>query len=461
MDTFEARWLLNEESSLNPDRRFLLAHIRFDKPIVRASGNYLYDANGTSYLDFLAQYGALPFGHNPAVIWDAVMSVRGAQEPSLVQPLISPAAETLAAKLSAVSPCGPGYVTFTNSGAESVEAAIKLARAKTHRRLILATHRGFHGKTLGAVSATGTETYRAPFLVDTTQFDHVAYGDLASLERRLKAGDVAAFIVEPIQGEAGMIAPPPGYLAGAQALCKAAGTLFILDEIQTGLGRTGTLFAAEHDSLKPDIVLLAKALGGGLVSLGACICSERTWVADFGLYHSSTFANNHLSCAVGVAALEELMRDDRQLVRQVAARGAYLRHGLQRLVDDYPVAYAGVSGLGLMQGLLIAPWEGADSYFLSHASSTGTAVPLICGYLMAEHHILTAPTFNHSGVLRIEPPLTITVGEIDRLLLALEDVARLLIDGDFARLFEYITGAADTPAPLAQSHPFERSSSHG
>jgi acetylornithine/succinyldiaminopimelate/putrescine aminotransferase len=461
MDTLEARsssrWLPNAQSCLNPDRRFLLAHIQFDKPIVRASGHYLYDASGIAYLDFLAQYGAVPFGHNAPVIWQAVMGVRAAEEPSLVQPLISPAAEALAAKLIAESPCGPGYVTFTNSGAESVEAAIKLARAKTRRRMILGTHRGFHGKTLGAVSATGTETYRAPFLVDTTQFDHVPYGDLAALERRLEAGDVAGFIVEPIQGEAGMIAPPAGYLAGAQALCKSAGTLFILDEIQTGLGRTGTLFAAEHDHLKPDVVLLAKALGGGLVSLGACICSERTWVADFGLYHSSTFANNHLSCAVGVAVLEELMRDEGQLVRQVAAHGAYLRHGLQRLVDRYPDAYAAVSGLGLMQGLMIAPWEGSDSYFLSHASSTGTAVPLICGYLMAEHHILTAPTFNHSGVLRIEPSLTITMAEIDRLLLALEDVARLLTDGDFARLFEFITGAAETP----DSHSFERSSVHG
>jgi acetylornithine/succinyldiaminopimelate/putrescine aminotransferase len=351
-----------------------------------------------------------------------------------------------------------------NSGAEAVETALKAVRkwaykvkgVPENKAEIVVCENNFHGRTIAIISMSTEAQYKDGFGPLTPGFRIIPYGDAAALEQAITP-NTAAFIVEPIQGEAGMIAPPAGYLAGVQALCKSAGTLFILDEIQTGLGRTGTLFAAEHDHLKPDVVLLAKALGGGLVSLGACICSERTWVADFGLYHSSTFANNHLSCAVGVAVLEELMRDEGQLVRQVAAHGAYLRHGLQRLVDRYPAAYAAVSGLGLMQGLMIAPWEGSDSYFLSHASSTGTAVPLICGYLMAEHHILTAPTFNHSGVLRIEPSLTITMAEIDRLLLALEDVARLLTDGDFARLFEFITGAAETPA----SHSFERSSVHG
>jgi acetylornithine/succinyldiaminopimelate/putrescine aminotransferase len=439
----EPRWRLDDESRLNPDRRFLLAHIQFDKPIVRARGHYLHDADGNVYLDFLAQYGAIPFGHNPSVLWDAVSGVRANDEPSLVQPLISPAAEALAAELVAVSPCGPGYVTFTNSGAESVEAAIKLARAKTRRQLILSTHRGFHGKTMGALSATGTEMYRTPFLVDTTQFEHVKYGDLKALAQRLERGDVAAFIVEPVQGEAGMVAPPPGYLAGAQALCRAAGTLLVLDEIQTGLGRTGALFAAEHEDVKPDIVLLAKALGGGLVSLGACICAEHAWTSEFGLYHSSTFANNHLSCAIGMAVLSTLLKDDRKLVREVAARGQHLRRGLERLVASYPNAFAAVSGRGLMQGLRLAPWRGDDGYFLSHASSTGTAVPLVCGYLLAEHRILTAPVFNHSGVLRLEPPLTVTIDEIDHLLRALDDVGRLITDGNFVRLFEYITGAPE------------------
>jgi acetylornithine/succinyldiaminopimelate/putrescine aminotransferase len=426
-------------SYLNPDRRFLLEHIRFDKPIVRAEGHYLYDAEGDAYLDFLAQYGAVPFGHNPYRLWDAVWRVWVNREPSLVQPLISPAAEALAALLSEVSPSGPGYVTFTNSGAEAVEAAIKLARAKTRRPTILGTHQGFHGKTLGALSATGNSKYREPFLLDTTNFNHIPYADLDALDRRLSAGDVAGLIVEPIQGEAGMITPPSGYLSGAAELCRKAKTLFILDEIQTGLGRTGKLFAAEHEGVEVDILLLAKALGGGLVSLGACVTADNVWDSDFGLYHSSTFANNHLSCSIGLATLNLLLENDQLLVREVGEKGDYLRLGLERIVQSYPKAFSEVNGRGLMQGLRLAEWNGEQSYFLSYASSTGTAVPLVCGYLMAEYHILTAPAFNQSNVLRIEPSLTINRSEIDRLLLALDEVAQCITAGDVANLLYYLT----------------------
>ncbi len=438
----------NLASNLNPDRRFLLAHIGFDKPIVRAQGHYLYDADGNRYLDCLAQYGALPFGHNPAFLWAALDRARAAAEPSMVQPLIAPAAEALAGKLVELAPCEAGYVTFSNSGAEAVESAIKLARAKTRRPLILATDQGFHGKTLGALSATGSAQYRDPFLLDTTRFAHIAYGDLAALERRLDGGDVAGFIVEPIQGEAGMITPPDGYLKEAGALCRRAKTLFILDEIQTGLGRTGHLFAAEREALDPDILLLAKALGGGLVSLGAAICHARAWSADFGLYHSSTFANNHLSCTVGLATLERLTQDGRELIGHVRRVGHDLGEALARLVRAYPGVYRAASGRGLMQSLTLMPWDGEQSYFLSHASSTGMAAPLVCGYLLHEHGILIAPTFNHRNVLRLEPPLTIGRAHIDRLLAALEETAQRLAAGEHGALLRYLT-TLPTPAPRA------------
>lgn len=438
-------------TKLNPDRQILLAHIGFDRRIVRAEGNILFDSEGKRYLDCLAQYGAMPFGHNPPFLWAAIEQARLAREPSLVQPLIAPAAEALAARLVEVAPCDDGVVTFTNSGAEAVEAAIKLARARTRKPVILATHKGFHGKTLGAVSATGTEQYRAPFLVDTTHFAHIPYGCLAALEERLSHGDVAGFIVEPVQGEAGMIMPPAGYLAAAQQLCRKAKTLFILDEIQTGLGRTGYLFAAERDGLDPDLLLLAKALGGGLVSLGAVVCHARAWSEDFGLYHSSTFANNHLSCTVGLATLERLLQDDRQLIRNVDAIGSYLGAALAALVARYPDAFCAVSGCGLMHGLTLAPWTGEDSYFLSHASTTGMAVPLVCGYLLHQHGILTAPTFNHGNVLRIEPPLTITHAQIGQLLAALEDVAQCLAHKNYHALLRYITRLVPAPTPVLQA----------
>src|SRR5262249_54965580 len=150
--------------------------------------------------------------------------------------------------------------------------------------------------------------YREPFLIDLPHFEHVPYGDLGALAQRLAAGDVAAFFVEPIQGEAGIITPPAGYMAAAAEMCPAAHPRFGLDEVQTGLGRTGRLFAAEHEQVTPDVLLLAKALGGGLVPIGACLCSRDAWTPEFGNYHSSTFANNHLTCSIALATLRVLQQ---------------------------------------------------------------------------------------------------------------------------------------------------------
>lgn len=447
-------------TNINPDRHFLIEHIRLDKRIVRAKGHYLYDDTGSAYLDFVAQFGAVPFGHNPDALWDVIFDIRACEEPAFTQPLISPAAEALAAELVAIAPGAMRYVTYTNSGAETVEAAIKLARAHTRRPTILGTTTGFHGKTLGAVSVTGNPDYRETFLVDTSSFEHLPYGDVDALANRLARKDVAAFIVEPVQGEGGMVTPPPGYFREAERLCREHKTLFVLDEIQTGLGRTGRLFAAEHDGLSPDILLLAKALGGGLVPLGACVCTAKVWSSDFGLYHSSTFANNHFTCRIGLAALRLLQQNDRALVRQVDERGRYLRVRLARLIERYPRAFEQVDGQGLMLGLRLASWSGEDSHAMAIASSVGQAVPLVCGYLFNEHHLLTLPTISRKNVLRLEPALTIEQAELDRAVEALEDVADLLHRGDFARLLAYTTGrsAKRVSAPRRSWYPAELTS---
>lgn len=429
------------ETCVNPDRRFLLEHIHFNKKIIQAEGSYLIDEDGRRILDFIAQYGAVPFGHNPEYVWDCLNRIQSEKQPALVQPLLSVAAEELARSLISVAPGEMAYVTFTNSGAETVEAAIKLARAKTRRQVILGTNTGFHGKTLGAVSATGNPIYSEPFSPDTSAFEHIPFNDLQALEERLSKGDVAAFIVEPLQGEGGMHEAEEAYLSKASQLCKAAGTLFILDEIQTGMGRTGRLFAADWETdLHLDILLLAKALGGGMVSLGACLCRKNVWTSDFGFYHSSTFANSHLNCAVGLATLEKLLADDRQEIRHVEKMGHYLKQRLQEVISEYPKAYSQVSGRGLMQGLKLAPWSGENSYLMALASSTGNSVPLICGYLLNEHNILTAPVFNHSSVIRIEPPLNVTKEHIDHLISALRKAGEFISREDYRNLFSYIVG---------------------
>jgi acetylornithine/succinyldiaminopimelate/putrescine aminotransferase/predicted amino acid dehydrogenase len=444
------------ETALNPERAFLLRHIGFDRAIVRAEGLDLFDAGGTRYLDALAQYGALPFGHNPGFLWERLARIRDACEPSFVQPLQSPGAELLARKLLALVP-HMARVTFVNSGAEACEVAIKLARARTGRRTIVTIGGGFHGKTNAALCATANPRYGAPFLLDDAHFRTVPFADTNALERALAGGDVAALIVEPVQGEGGMRVQPPGYLERAQALCKQHGALFVLDEVQTGLGRTGALFGyQQHGAIAADMLLLAKALGGGLVPLGAVLCTRDAWSEDFGFLHSSTFANSHLTTSVGAATLDALLADDAVLVRNAASRGARLHAGLERIASAYPQAVAGVHGQGLMQGLELQPWSGERSYFNAHVSHNGWAVPIVAGYLLAVEHVLTAPTFNAGQVLRIQPALTVTEAQIDRILQALERAVALIAAEDFAELLRPLLpeGAVRTgmPCPPARPH---------
>jgi len=423
------------DTALNPERQFLLHHVGFDKTIVRATGNYLYDAHGTRYLDALAQYGAMPFGHNPPFIWQCLEELRQSDQPSFVQPLLNAGAESLARRLLALCP-NMSRATFVNSGAEATEVAIKLSRARTGRRRIVTVERGFHGKTNAALCATANLRYREPFLVDEDHFATVAFGDLAALEQALADKEVAAFLIEPVQGEGGMRVQPPGYLAEARELCRRYGTLLVVDEVQTGLGRTGKLFGyMHHGAVEPDIVLLAKALGGGLVPIGAVLCTDSVWSEAFGMLHSSTFANGHLTATVGMATLSALQADDFALVRRAERMGRLLRDGLDRLATRYPSAVAAVQGQGLMQGIELQPWSGEASYFNAHASYCGYAVPIVSGYLLNTQHVLTAPTFNTSNVLRIQPALTVNEQEIATILAALDATMELIANEEFAELF--------------------------
>ena len=279
---------------VNPQMAGLLAKLRLDKRFVRGEGCQLFDPSGRRYLDCIAAYGALPFGYNPPAIWRALDRARLHGEPSFVQPSLLDAAGQLAARLVELAPPGLNRVTFANSGAEAVEAAIKLCRAATGRPGILSAIGSFHGKTLGALSATGNPDYQRGFAAPAPDFHQVPYGDPDALKQALagRPGYYAALLLEPIQGEGGIIEPPPGYLAAARALCDEAGVLLALDEIQTGLGRTGAMFACEAEGVVPDVLMLAKALGGGLMPIGAVLCTEEAFSTTFAMKHSSTFAGN-------------------------------------------------------------------------------------------------------------------------------------------------------------------------
>ena len=439
------RWL----NPYNPTRSYFLDRMQLSKPLVRAVGHHLYDAEGIEYLDFLSQYGAVSFGHNHPELWAALAACAQEQLPAMIQPLVPVAAQQLAAKLADVTPGDLGITVFTNSGAEAVEAAIKLARARTGRLTILSTINGFHGKTLGALSATGNPTYQVLFGAPIPHFDYVPYGDAAALEAVLEkdAGQIAAFILEPIQGEAGVIPAPPGYLASALELCRRYGVLSIVDEIQTGLGRTGALFGLPAEAGTPDILVLAKALGGGLVPIGACITTPDAWDHRFGALHSSTFANGNLVARVALCALDILLRDDQQIVRRVAKNGAYLLQRLRELQTAYPRVIRDVRGAGYLAGLEFFPFDGDDSYTMAFFSKNDYLIAFFASYLFNVHHLVTAPVFNNSHVLRLEPPFTVGPPEIDRAIAALGALCDTLDRKDYYHLVRHLPGEAATRAP--------------
>ncbi|WP_424195187.1 aminotransferase class III-fold pyridoxal phosphate-dependent enzyme [Ampullimonas aquatilis] len=459
----KADWTLPgyEQSALNPDRHFLLNHIGFNKQMVKAEGRYFQDDKGNRYLDFLSQFGSVPFGHNPSCITHAIERVLVNKEPSLMQPFFSSAAEQLARQLIDVAPGKMRYVTYVNSGAEAAEAAIKLARAKTGKQRIVGAMHGYHGKTLGALSVTGNMKYHTPFLLDTTAFEFVRYNDLDALQTRLQAGDVAAFFVEPVQGEGGMRTPHDDYIAQASQICKAAGVLFVVDEIQTGLGRTGQLFATSHcTDLHIDILLLSKALGGGMVPLGAVLCRQDVWTEEFGLLHSSTFANNHLTCSVGLAVIEELLRDDQAVVKNAKEQGDYLHQCLQALVKKYPDAYIEARGKGLMQGLVMASWDYDNGYVLSHASTQGYSVPVLAGYLFNVHGIVTAPLLNQTATLRLQPSLNVTREEIDRVVNALDQAGAMIQARRFEEMCRFLVDAEPKKEIVAANQSIQKRPSY-
>lgn len=435
-------------SCLNPTRGSLLETFALDVEMVEGSGTRLIDADGNTYLDFLSQYGALPFGHNPPHVWSAIAEGHARRVPAMVQPLRPVIAERLAEMLASITPGDLSITTFTNSGAETVEAAIKLARVRTGRPGILSTMNGFHGKTLAALSATGKPMYQKGFEAPAPGFDHVPFGDLDALEQRFSAdaGRIAAFIVEPIQGEGGVIVPPEGYLDGVIRICRRYGVLSIIDEIQTGLGRTGSLFACSDCPETPDMLLLAKALGGGVMPIGACIVRPDVWDDRFGRLHSSTFANNNIACLAALATLEALLADQAELVRRVAANGTYFTERLRSLQDRFPQILSDVRGRGYMIGIEFAELEDRGSATLAYASLNGGVTPLVSSYLLNVHGVLTAPLFNTTRVLRLQPPLVATRDEIDRVVAAIEATCAALASGDVAEIVGHLVRTL--PAPL-------------
>ncbi len=405
----------------------MLGMLNFDRQFVRAQGIRLWDSDGRDYLDFLGGYGSLNLGHNHPQIIAALQQVK--EMPNLLQASVPTMAAALLHNLSVITPGNLKRSFLGNSGAEAVEGALKLARAATERKTFIYCRNSFHGKSFGALSVTGREKYRKPFDPLLSECVEVPFGDINALRRALKEHQAAAFIVEPIQGEGGINTPPPGYLPEAARVCREAGTLFIADEIQTGLGRTGTMFACQHENVEPDIMCLAKSLGGGIMPIGAFIATDDIWNKAYGsiekaTLHTSTFGGNTWAAAAGIAAIEVLVKEN--LAGAAEEKGRYFISGLKVLQKKYPLLQE-VRGRGLLIGIELAqPGNLANKATLGVVSKLSNEYlgSMVAVELLNKHRIVTAYTLNNPNVIRLEPPLIVSKEEIDCVLNALEDVLK-------------------------------------
>jgi ornithine--oxo-acid transaminase len=411
---------------VNPQFARVLRTLGYDREWVRGEGAYLVDDTGERWLDLLSGFGTFALGRNHPAIKRALHAAIDADTPSLPAMGVSLPPGRLAERLLALAPAHLGAVVFSNSGAESVEAAIKLARAATGRPRVVYCAKAFHGLTTGALSVNGSGEFRERFgelLPGTTP---VGFGDLDALEVELRAGDVAAFLVEPVQGK-GVVLPPPGYLEGAQALCRAHGSLFALDEVQTGLARTGRLLALEHWGLEPDLVLLAKALSGGFVPVGAVLTTTAVRDAVFdtmerAVVHGSTFSGGDLAAAAALATLDEIEASG--LVERSARLGERLLELTRPLVERHEIV-RDVRGLGLLWALELGPPQGAAGRRLWEAverRQAGLFAQLVTVPLFRDHQMLIQVAGHHLNVVKALPPLVIEEADLERFAGALDDV---------------------------------------
>ncbi len=411
---------------LNPQMGRILRTLGFDKVWVGGEGAHLIDADGRRYLDLFGGYGVFAIGRNHPEAIAAIEEAMAAHTGNLPQLGVTLLNGVLAEQLLARAPACVAAMVPASSGTEAVEAAVKIARAATGRPRILYAEHAFHGLTLGSLSLNGDAHFREGFGPLLPACAAVAFGDLDALQRELERGDVAAFVVEPIQGK-GVNLPPPGYLQGAQERCRAAGALFVCDEVQTGLGRTGRFFALEHWGLQPDIVCVAKALSGGLVPIGAVLVSRAAFDRVFdgmerAVRHGSTFGGNDLAAAAGLATLRVL--DQERLVERAERMGALLLELTRPLVERHAIV-RDVRGLGLMWAIELGPPEGRSARAAWNAlerAQPGLFSQLVTVPLFHEHRIFCQVAGHRMNVIKALPPLMIEESEIRRFAAALETV---------------------------------------
>ena len=367
-------------------------------------GTCFTDIYGKEFIDCLGGYGIYNVGHRHPKVMEAVRNQLKRQALHS-QELLDPLRAMLAKLVAMITPGDLQYSFFVNSGTESVEGALKLARLHSKRSGFIATIGAFHGKSLGSLSATSKYVFREPFLPLIPGFRHVPYGDADALEKEIASAafvgeDIAAVILEPIQGEGGVIIPPDNYFPQVREICNRYGVLLISDEVQTGMGRTGKMFGVEHYGVVPDIMCLAKSFGGGVMPIGAFVSTKEIWeeMTPNPFIHTTTFGGNPVCCAAAIAAINVTLEE--RLPEQAKEKGEYFMPKLLDLMSKYKNICAEGRGRGLLIGM----------EFTSNEAGYEIAKGLF------EHGVLVAGTLINAKTLRIEPPLTITKAELDKVL---------------------------------------------
>lgn len=413
------------EQYVNPTLVDVFRTIGFDRVYARGEGAYLWDDAGEQYLDMLGGFGVAAIGRNNPVVAGALRDVLDMDLPNMVQMDCALLSGVLAEALVQRTPAHLDAVYFCNSGTEAVEASLKFARAATGRDRIVYFRGGWHGLTLGSLSVMGSDEFREGF-GQLLPGDEVAVGDIGTLERILEREQSAAVIVECIPGHSVRL-PPEGFLADVQALCRRTGTLLICDEVATGYGRTGTMFAFQHFGIEPDIIATSKALSGGYMPVAATICRREVYSAVFSSMerawvHSSSFGRNNLAMAAGLATLSVI--DDADLLARSARQGRALRDGINALAGRHEVLKE-ARGVGCLVAIELQKPTSAGrrmAWDAVHALHQGLYPQLVVMPLLERHHILTQVTGRADPIIRLMPPFVITDEDIRWFVDALDDV---------------------------------------
>ncbi|HOL17703.1 MAG TPA: aminotransferase class III-fold pyridoxal phosphate-dependent enzyme [Bacillota bacterium] len=376
-------------------------------------GIYYYDVFGNEYIDCLGGYGALDLGWSHPEVVEAVQAQAG-KSGIPTQELMDPLRGVLANLLAQITPGDIDHAFFVNSGTETIEGALKIARLYTGKPNFISTVAGFHGKTLGSLNVMGKKDFRKALQPYGGQVFHVPFGDAAALEKQLEiceavGVEIAAFIAEPIQGEAGAIVPPDNYWPEVRKICDRFGILLIADEVQTGMGRTGKLWGVDHWGVVPDILCVAKSLGGGVMPIGTFMGNGRIWKVfeePNPFMHTTTTGGNPMACAAAIAAIHVTLRDD--LPAQAAEKGAYFIEKLKALAEQYPQIYKSITGKGLLIG--------------QHFQAPEIGYKVAAG--LFKRKVLVAGTLISANTVRFEPPLIIEKAQIDEVLNRLEDTLK-------------------------------------